>query len=197
MSSILTCNTTEGWLNAALNNLDTLLIDHAHCEKKAAYTAMHMIYRYPHLEHYDLMQYMSRLAREEMRHFERVLTLIKKRNMEYRPIPASRYAKGLHQHIRDHEPAYLIDSLIVGAFIEARSYERFTLLAPHLDEELASFYHSLLESEKRHCLGYLDLAEKYAKEDISARISFFAEIEEKLILTSDDSPIRFHSGDHR
>lgn len=196
MSSILACSTTEGWLNAAINNLDIILIDHAHCEKKAAYTAMHMIYRYPLLEHYDLMQQMSRLAREEMRHFERVLALIKKRNIEYKPIPASRYAKGLHQHIRDHEPAHLIDSLIVGAFIEARSHERFTLLVPHLDEELADFYNSLLESEKRHCVGYLSLAEKYANEEIKERVIFFAEIEKELILSDDNSQVRFHSGNH-
>ncbi|HGZ6883861.1 TPA: tRNA isopentenyl-2-thiomethyl-A-37 hydroxylase MiaE [Vibrio parahaemolyticus] len=141
----------------------------------------------------DMIDKMVLLIKEELHHFYQVLEIIEQQGLEYRPITASRYAKGMIKHIRTFEPAALIDKLIVGAFIEARSCERFAKLAPFLDEPIQKFYISLLRSEARHYQDYLELAEQIANEDISERIKHFANVEAQLIST-DDSEFRFHSG---
>lgn len=192
INEFLLCPTPDSWLQQALDNLDLLLIDHANCEKKAASTAMNLMYRY--VENYELLNKMSRLAREELRHFEQVISYMEKRGIEYVQLTASRYAAELRKPVRTHEPAKLVDTLVVGAIIEARSCERFEKLAPHLDEELKTFYLSLLKSESRHYRDYLSLASKAAGEkDISDRIELFLEREKKLI-QSKDTEFRFHSG---
>ena len=198
IEAFLPCATPDAWLSAACADLPTLLIDHANCEKKAAATAVNLLYRY--VERPQLIWRMSRLAREELRHFEQVTALMAARGIAYRQLNSARYAGGLHRHIRTHEPAKLVDTLIVGAFIEARSCERFARLAPRLDAidaELAKFYRGLLASEGRHFRSYLKLAEQYAQEcgqgPIDARIAHFAEIERELI-ESVDGELRFHSG---
>ena len=187
----LGCKTPAAWIAAALDDQPLLLIDHANCEKKAASTALNLIYRYS--DNFELLNKMSRLAREELRHFEQVLALIKRRNIEYRHVTASRYAGGLHTHIRTSEPGKLIDTLIVGALIEARSCERFASLAPRLDNDLQKFYLSLLKSESRHYRDYLALARKAAAESIDDRIKFFVE-KEQVLIESEDTQLRFHSG---
>lgn len=170
---------------------EILLIDHANCEKKAASTAMNLMYRY--VDRSELLQKMSQLAREELLHFEQVVAILQARNIPYVHIEPSRYAAGLRQHIRPQEPDRLIDTLIIGAFIEARSCERFAALAPSLDPELHKFYQSLLRSESRHFMDYLQLAQTYAEQDISGRIEFFANREAELV-NSADPQFRFHSG---
>lgn len=187
----LPCVTPDEWVKAALENQDILLIDHAQCEKKAASTAMSMMYRY--VDRYDLLKKMSKLAREELVHFDQVITLMKKRDIEYQHLTASRYAGALNDEVRGAEPDKLIDRLIVGAYVEARSCERFEKLIPYLDEELAKFYGSLLKSEARHYEDYLKLAQKYSESDIQPRVDYFAEIERELI-QSPDKEFRFHSG---
>ncbi|MFT5521655.1 MAG: tRNA-(ms[2]io[6]A)-hydroxylase [Enterobacterales bacterium] len=191
IKEFLQCETPDEWINAALKNQELLLIDHCNCEKKAAGTAMALMFRYSNRS--ELLVKMSKLAREELRHFEQVLKILGKRNIEYRPIPASRYAKGMMKHLRTYEPETLVDKLIIGAYIEARSCERFAKLAPFLDDELQKFYLSLLKSESRHFTDYLKLAEQYCESDISSRVDFFAGVEAELILSS-DKEIRFHSG---
>lgn len=141
----------------------------------------------------DMIDKMVLLIREELHHFYQVLEIIESQGLEYRPITASRYAKGMIKHVRTYEPEALIDKLIIGAFIEARSCERFAKLAPHLDKEIGKFYISLLRSEARHYQDYLELAEQIAGKDISDRIEHFANVEAELI-TSDDTEFRFHSG---
>jgi tRNA-(ms[2]io[6]A)-hydroxylase len=141
----------------------------------------------------DLMSKMVRLTKEEFHHFEQVLQIMSARGIDYRNIRAGRYAKQLISHVRTHEPETMIDKLIIGAFIEARSCERFAKLAPHLDDDLAKFYTSLLRSEARHYQDYLALAEVVAGKDISERINYFREKEMQLIL-SVDTEFRFHSG---
>lgn len=133
------------------------------------------------------------LIKEELHHFYQVLEIITARDIPYDNITASRYAKGMMKHVRTHEPAILIDKLICGAYIEARSCERFAKLAPHLDDELNKFYVSLLRSEARHFEDYLSLAEQVAGADISERVKFFGEIEAQLI-TTPDTDFKFHSG---
>jgi len=191
LSKFLPCESPKAWVEWALQNQSLMLVDHAHCEKKAASTAMNLMYRYVDRE--NLLHKMSRLAREELLHFEQVLKIMKGRGVDYIHLSASRYADGLRKHIRTHEPARLIDILIIGAFVEARSCERFAALASHLDEELSKFYISLLKSEARHFEDYLALAQEYSNEDITDRIQFFRELEQALI-EEPDAEFRMHSG---
>ncbi|MCL1127030.1 tRNA isopentenyl-2-thiomethyl-A-37 hydroxylase MiaE [Shewanella surugensis] len=161
----------------------------------------------------ELIAKMVRLIKEEFHHFEQVLALMHTRGIEYQNMNAGRYAKGMMKQIRTFEPAALVDKLIAAAFIEARSCERFAVLAPHLDDELNKFYVSLLRSEARHYQDYLTLAESIAetmsnsgtnkkpkkisnqsvKEDIQSRIALFATVEAELI-SMPDSDFKFHSG---
>lgn len=184
--------TPPSWIERAVANLPILLVDHANCEKKAASTALNLMYRYT--DRPQLLQKMSRLAREELRHFEQVLAIMQKRGIEYIQLSASRYAGELKKTVRTHEPARLIDSLIVGAIIEARSCERFEALVPRLDAELSDFYASLLKSEARHYRDYLNLAEEVGGESLEPRIEHFLQRERNLICSPDEE-FRFHSGD--
>ena len=189
--AFLRCETPDNWIQAALVNQDILLIDHANCEKKAASTALNLIYRY--VDKHDLLNKMSRLAREELRHFEQVIAIMKKRKVDYIQLSSARYAGGLREGMRTFEPAKLVDTLIIGAFIEARSCERFAKLAPFLDSDLQAFYQSLLKSESRHFEDYLKLAKKYADGPIGERVDYYAELERSLI-EAPDREFRFHSG---
>ncbi|EKO3496073.1 tRNA isopentenyl-2-thiomethyl-A-37 hydroxylase MiaE [Vibrio fluvialis] len=141
----------------------------------------------------DLIDKMVLLIKEELHHFYQVLEVMESRGIAYESTPASRYAKGLLVHMKTHEPQTLIDKLIIGAYIEARSCERFARLAPHLDEDIAKFYVSLLRSEARHYQDYLTLAEQIAGQDISERIAYFGRVEAELISSPDDD-FKFHSG---
>jgi len=187
----LPCRTPSRWIENALANQDLMLIDHAHCEKKAASTALSLMYRY--VDNTDLLNKMSRLAREELRHFEQVLAIMKKRGVTYTHLSPARYAAGLREAVRTEDPGRLVDVLIVGAIIEARSCERFAALAPHLDERLAEFYNSLLKSEARHYQDYLKLAVQANGGPVDERVADFMAIEQKLI-EEPDSEFRFHSG---
>jgi len=189
--NFLGCETPDAWVDTALKNESILLIDHANCEKKAASTALSLLYRY--VDKGDLLRKLSKLSREELRHFEQVIAIMDQRGIAYTHISPSRYAAGMHQHITRSEPDKLTDTLIVGAFIEARSCERFAKLVPHLDVELASFYASLLKSESRHFKDYLNLAKNYHQGSIQSRVDFFRDIESQLILEKDQQ-FRFHSG---
>ncbi|MEZ9903200.1 tRNA isopentenyl-2-thiomethyl-A-37 hydroxylase MiaE [Vibrio breoganii] len=141
----------------------------------------------------DLIDKMVLLIKEELHHFYQVLEIMDSRDIEYNHVPASRYAKGLLKHVKTYEPQTLIDKLIIGAFIEARSCERFAALAPHMDEDIQNFYISLLRSEARHYQDYLTLAQQIASEDISERVEYFARVEAELI-TTPDVEFKFHSG---
>ncbi len=187
----LPCRTPQQWIDNALANQELMLIDHAHCEKKAASTALSLMYRY--VDNNELLNKMSRLAREELRHFEQVLAIMNKRSVEYCHLTPSRYAAGLRQEVRSEDPGRLVDVLIVGAIIEARSCERFAALAPSLDEKLADFYTSLLKSEARHYQDYLKLAEQAAAGPVAERVAEFLALE-KALIEEPDTEFRFHSG---
>lgn len=188
----LACETPPAWVDWALANPDLLLIDHANCEKKAAATALNLMYRYA--GNHTLLNKMSRLAREELRHFEQVIAIMEQRGVAYPQISASRYAGGLRAAMRSQEPGRMVDTLLVGAIIEARSCERFARLVPVLDTELAQFYASLLKSESRHFRDYLQLATEASNaEEVAERLPLLLESERELIESS-DSEFRFHSG---
>lgn len=147
-------------------------------------------------EHSDtIINKMVLLIREELHHFCQVLEIMLDRSIPYENITASRYAKTLIQNCKTHEPQILIDKLICGAYIEARSCERFAMLSEYVDPELSDFYVSLLKSEARHFSDYLQLAKMLCRKDISERVVFFGKLEESLIM-SPDSDFKFHSGSY-
>ncbi|AUX89048.1 tRNA-(ms[2]io[6]A)-hydroxylase [Acinetobacter variabilis] len=195
----LGCETPKAWLDEALQNLEILMQDHANCEKKAASTAMNLMFRYSFFV--DLQVKLAQLVREEMLHYEQVLEFMNKRGQQWIGLSAGRYAGGLRKEIRTYEPEALIDVLVIGAFVEARSCERFYALAPLVDDELGRYYRYLLKSESRHFEDYLALALDVAKtaklknpqEDIQSRIKHIREVEKNLILSPDEM-FRFHSG---
>lgn len=191
-NGILTCATPPAWMAVAVRHQDILLLDHANCEKKAAATAFSLMFQYGD-RYPDLQEPLSRLAREELRHFEQVTRLLRQRGITPKPLSAARYAAGLRRHARKREPERLADLLLIGAFIEARSCERFAALAPVLDAELAEFYRGLAAAEARHFSLYLNLAQHYSGDAVAERAATFAQAENELIETP-DREFRFHSG---
>ena len=186
--------TPDAWIEQASRRLPELLHDHANCELKAASTALGFIYRYP--ERAGLAHRMSRLAREELRHFEQVRRILADRNVPFEHVSASRYAGTLRDAVRDGEPQRLLDMLLVGALIEARSCERFAALVPHLPDDIARFYAGLLSSEARHFEHYLAFAREesdVSDEDFETRLAELKALEGDLIV-SPDPVFRFHSG---
>lgn len=191
LMEFLPCATPQAWIHAAMEQEETLLLNHCYLEQCAARNALQLMFRCP--DKPDVLSKMSKLAREELRHFEKVHALLTKRGYHYKILKPSRYAGLLNAEIRKREPGQLVDSLIVGAYIEARSCERFASLVPHVDEELSAFFRSLLKSEARHFKDYLTLAQNYSSEPIDERVAFFGEIEREAI-ESPDEQFRFHSG---
>ena len=141
----------------------------------------------------DLIDKMVLLIKEELHHFYQVLEMMHHYGVEYKSITPSRYAKGMLTHVKTHEPDTLIDKLICGAYIEARSCERFAKLAPHVSNRLGDFYISLLRSEARHYQDYLALAKSISPDDITAKIEHFGKVEADLI-SNFDTNFKFHSG---
>jgi tRNA-(ms[2]io[6]A)-hydroxylase len=186
--------TPEAWLAAAGERIPELLLDHANCELKAASTALGFLYRYP--ERTALAQRMSRLAREELRHFEQVRSIMDDMRLPFERLTASRYAGGLRDAVRDDEPHKLLDMLLVGALIEARSCERFARLVPRLPEKIGKFYAGLLASESRHFEHYLGFAQSetgVSGAELDERLAELKTIEARLV-TEPDPQFRFHSG---
>src|SRR6476659_9840196 len=160
----LQSTSADHWLAQVRENLDELLIDHAHCEKKAAGTAMNLLFAYA--ENHDLTWAMTEIVQEELEHFHQVLAILERRGVRFRRLKPSNYGSQLHELVRKNEPGRAVDRLLVASLIEARSCERFGLLREHLaDRELADFYGSLFESEARHHATYVQLAKHYASDD--------------------------------
>ena len=188
----LGARTTQAWVDSAIADLPLIIQDHANCEKKAAGTAMNLLFRYEFS--YDLQRKLAQLIREEMLHYEQVLGIMNERGQEWEYLSAGRYAKGMLKHKHTYEPAAMIDVLIIGAFIEARSCERFAALAEVIsDERLAKYYRYLLKSESRHFEDFLALAQSLSEDNIDERVAFFKAVESELIASS-DTELRFHSG---
>jgi tRNA 2-(methylsulfanyl)-N6-isopentenyladenosine37 hydroxylase len=192
MSSILLAPTPSRWYEVACERWRELLIDHANCEKKAASTALSFMFTYA--ADMQLTERLSRLAREELRHFEQVQKYMRELHVPFAKLSPSRYAEGLRRCVRNSEPHRLLDLLLCGALIEARSCERFIGLAPLLAAPLGEFYGGLAHSESRHQSLYLRLAEQRAGSmDWPARLKELAAAEVELA-TSGDPQFRFHSG---
>ncbi len=187
----LSCPTPPRWFAQAAEHLDELLIDHANCEKKAASTALALLYRY--VNRPELQYRLSRLAREELRHFEQVHDIMVRRGVDYRHLTPSRYAGSLMALIRADEPGRLTDTLLVGAIIEARSCERFAGLVTAVPDDLGRLYQGLLASEARHYRHYLTLARRYTDAPVDERLADLLRAEAELV-SAPDRDFRFHSG---
>ncbi len=196
---ILKVATPEAWVNAAVVRWQDLLRDHANCEKKAASTALALLFAYP--DDRRLAQRLARLAREELRHFEQVDKLMQQLGVEPTRLSPARYAGELRKHLATHEPARKLDLLVAGALIESRSCERFERVAPHLPEPIGSFYSDLAVSERRHEGLYLELAldaalavdAVHGEAQLAARVEALSQVEAELV-TRPDAQFRFHSG---
>ena len=184
--------TSPRWLAQVDAALDDVIIDHAHCEKKAAGVAMNLLFSY--VDHVDLARAMTEIVNEELEHFRLVLDILERRGIRFRKLSPSSYGARLHELIRKDEPARAVDRLLVAGLIEARSCERFSVLADHVaDEELANFYRSLFESEARHHSTYVRLACNFQPEEsVKQRLHELAAAEAE-ILDRGDPFARMHS----
>ncbi|MFP6656087.1 MAG: tRNA-(ms[2]io[6]A)-hydroxylase, partial [Myxococcota bacterium] len=189
----LATETSSHWLPRVSSHLDEVLLDHAHCEKKAAGAAVKLLFSYPH--HRFLQEPLAELARDELDHFQRILSQLDRRGIAYETIRPSPYGMALHALVRRGEPDRLIDLLLISALIEARSCERFQLLADGLrDPSLAELYRSLLASEARHHGVYLELAGQLGgRQEIESRLETLAQAEAEIIAAPCEW-VRLHAG---
>ncbi|MDJ0703434.1 MAG: tRNA isopentenyl-2-thiomethyl-A-37 hydroxylase MiaE [Leptolyngbyaceae cyanobacterium MO_188.B28] len=184
--------TSDAWVEQAISHLDIVLLDHSHCERKAAGVALNLIFRYPSST--ELVRALTAIAQEELSHFEQVNQWLERRDIPLGPLSAPPYAAGLKAQIRRREPDRMLDLLLVSALIEARSHERLGLLALHCpDPELANFYRGLMASEARHYGIYWVLATTYFDLPVvKPRLESLAAIESDLLSTLYPEP-RIHS----
>lgn len=196
----LESKTGDRWLGQVDDHLDEILIDHAHCEKKAAGTAMNLLFAY--VDNIDLCREMTEIVEEELEHFHLVIDLLGRRGIGFRRLKPSTYGRKLNDLVRRQEPDRAVDRLLVAGLIEARSCERFDLLRKHMrreagegafDGELADFYESLFESEARHHATYVRLAKSFASDEVvQSRLAELADAEAAIIAEGDPLP-RMHS----
>lgn len=184
--------TSAGYVTMFEANVRAMLLDHAHCEKKAASSALNMMFRYP--DRPELVAVCADIVEEEIQHFRQVLQIMQARGWQYGRQMPSKYGGRLAAHLRTAEPHALLDRLLMCALIEARSCERFQLLGAGLsDPELAAFYQSLFESEARHYATYLKLALAYFDEpEVRQRLAFYAEQEAAICALGEEAP-RLHA----
>jgi tRNA-(ms[2]io[6]A)-hydroxylase len=188
----LQSTTDVRWLRQVDEHLDEVLIDHAHCEKKAAGTALNLIFHY--VEDVELCREMTEIVNEELEHFHMVIDLLARRGVKFRRLKPSQYGRKLNDLVRKQEPQRAVDRLLVAGIIEARSCERFQALSEHVDDqELATFYRSLFESEARHHATYTRLAMHFAPEkEVMRRLDELAALEAAIMAEGEELP-RMHS----
>ena len=183
---------SEKWLQLALSNPIDILIDHAHCERKAAGVAIQLMFRYP--SEPDLAEVLSPIAREELEHFEKILYFLKDLGHSLKALKPPPYGAELAKHIRKEEPHRMLDSFLIAGIIEARSHERLSLLALNSENKsLKLLYESLLESEARHFGIYWKLAQtKFSKDETIQRLEELSKFETKILSQPFSLP-RIHS----
>lgn len=184
--------TSAAWVEQAIAHLDVILLDHSHCERKAASAALNLMFRYPSST--KLVRTLTAIAQEELEHFEQVNQWLDRRGIALAPLDAPPYGAGLKAQVRRNEPGRMLDFLLVSGLIEARSHERLGLLAAHCPEpELAQFYRGLMASEARHYGIYWTLATTYFdRATVTERLEELAAIESELLSTLYPQP-RIHS----
>jgi tRNA-(ms[2]io[6]A)-hydroxylase len=188
----LKSTTSDRWLRQVDQHLDQILIDHAHCEKKAAGVAMNLIFAY--VDHEELCQEMTTIVNEELEHFHLVLAILKRRDIRFRRLKPGGYGRRINECVEKLEPQRAIDRLLVASLIEARSCERFCMLRDHVEDvELSEFYGSLFESEARHHTTYVRLAKTFGSEElVHRRLAELADQEAVIVAKGDPLP-RMHS----
>ena len=188
----LSSSTSNEWIKLALSNPIDILIDHAHCERKAAGVAIQLMFRYP--SEPNLAEVLSPIAREELEHFEKILYFLKDLGHSLKALKPPPYGSELAKHIRKEEPKRKLDSLLIAGLIEARSHERLSLLALNFEKEsFKLLYKSLLESEARHFGIYWKLAQtKFSKDETYQRLDELSMIESKILSQTFSLP-RIHS----
>ncbi|MEC4804574.1 MAG: tRNA isopentenyl-2-thiomethyl-A-37 hydroxylase MiaE [Jaaginema sp. PMC 1079.18] len=190
--NILQQPTQEAWIEQAIANLDVILLDHSHCERKAASGALNLMFRYP--SYRDLVYKLTAIATEELEHFSQVNQWLERRGIPLAPLNAPPYGAALKAQVRRHEPDRLLDMLLVSSLIEARSHERLGLLAQHCpDPELGKFYRGLMAAEARHYGVYWVLADTYCDRDrVKTRLEELAIVESEILSVLYHEP-RIHS----
>lgn len=188
----LQSESSQRWLKLVDTNLEEILVDHAHCEKKAAGCAMNLIFAY--VDNQELCREMTEIVNEELEHFVMVLDLLNKRDIPFRRLKPGSYGRQLNDLVRKSEPARAVDRLLVASLIEARSCERFHLLAEYVqDKELSEFYASLFESEARHHTTYVRMAKYFADDEtVKVRLEELSALETEIVNQGDPLP-RMHS----
>jgi tRNA-(ms[2]io[6]A)-hydroxylase len=190
----LQSESTRRWLAQVDDHLPDILIDHAHCERKAASTAMNLMNSYT--ENRQLCIEMTRIIEEELEHFHLVIAILDKRKITFKRLAGGHYGRELNALTRPREPQRAVDRLLIASLIEARSCERFRLLADHVrerDAELADFYAGLFESEARHHTTYVKLAEQFAaRQEVLERLDQLSEHETTILAKGSPLP-RMHS----
>ncbi|MEL6437862.1 MAG: tRNA-(ms[2]io[6]A)-hydroxylase [Cyanobacteria bacterium J06621_8] len=189
---ILQQPSSSNWLSMAIANLDTILLDHSHCERKAAGVAINLMFRYP--AHHKLVRQLTGIAQEELTHFEQVNQWLEKRGIPLAPLNAPPYFTQLKSQVRRAEPDRLIDLLLVSAIIEARSHERLGLIGENCpDPQLGKFYRGLMASEARHYGIYSILATEYSdRSTVQQRLEELSIFESEILATLHHEP-RVHS----
>jgi tRNA-(ms[2]io[6]A)-hydroxylase len=184
--------TSEDWIDLAISNPMEILLDHAHCERKAAGVALQLMFRY--VSEPGLSEVLSPLAREELEHFERVLSILNSRGKKLQKLASPPYGAILAKNICKDEPLRMLDSFLVAGLIEARSHERMKLLSIHSpDIELRNLYADLLKSEARHFGIYWRLAsERFDQNILISRLEELAKVESDALLEMHHQP-RMHS----
>jgi len=184
----LKCETNPAWIKSALNNLESVLIDHAHCEKKAAATSLSILSTYP--EKIEISMRMADLIEEEISHYRSVLKFIEKKKIKFKRDSGDSYVKELLSHLNNNEPERLLDRLLTAGIIEARSCERLQLLAENIDDpELKSFYVELSSSEAGHYVTFIKLAKLYFPEEkVKQRLDELTNIEREIVVSLPDHP---------
>ena len=188
----LKSSSTDRWLSQVEDHLEEILIDHAHCERKAASTAMNLMNSYA--EHRELCDEMVTIVNEELEHYQLVLELLDRRGIPFRHLKPGPYGRKLNALIIRREPQRAVDKLLIASLIEARSCERFDLLRKSIDDkELADFYDSLFESEARHHATYVRLAEQFAsRSNVQKRLDELSHQEAEIVAAGCELP-RMHS----
>jgi len=191
----LQSTSTQRWLAQVESCLDEILIDHAHCERKAATTALNLLNSYT--EDVELGREMTTIVEEELEHYWMVLKLLEDRGIPFRRLQPGPYGKKLNILISSREPDRAVDRLLVAGLIEARSCERFNLLRQHFrgrDDVLADFYEGLFESEARHHSTYVRLAENFCgnRSLVRERLQWLSG-EESRIIDEGSELARMHS----
>ena len=184
--------TDPGWFARIADDLDIILLDHTHLEKRAGSTAMSMIFRYA--DKPALARGLAEVVQEEMEHFVRMVDVLEERGVAMRRLHPSTYASSLAAHARKHDPDALLDKLLVASLIEARSCERFQILAQQLpDPKLATLYDDLYRDEARHHTLYAGLAREIFGDEVTHdRLDVLATAEVQALKEATGEP-RLHS----